>query len=325
MEQQGVGFMPPDEPIMIEAERLSKTFGSFVAVNDVSLRVKAGGVLALLGPNGAGKTTTVRMLSGILVPTVGQARIAGLDVVTHAAEIRGRVGVLSELPGLYLRSTAREYLDFFGSVYGLSKADRQARITDLMTQFEMSEVLDRRLNEFSKGMKQKLALIRTMLHDPDVLLLDEPTSAMDPQSARLVHDTLVQLRDQHRRSIVLCTHNLIEAEMMADHIAIIRRGQIVAEGSPAELKVQLLGKPLMEVRFVEPMNGTLAALREKLAVESYGETWVRYWSNDPTSENPPLLHWLSEQQVDVVTLSEVPRSLEEVYLRVVEQPIGQGS
>jgi ABC-2 type transport system ATP-binding protein len=317
--------MPQEEQIMIEAERLSKTFGNFVAVNDVTLRVKAGGVLALLGPNGAGKTTTVRMLSGILVPTAGQARIAGFDVVTHAAEIRRRVGVLSELPGLYLRSTAREYLDFFGSVYGLSKADRRARITELMTQFEMSDVLDRRLNEFSKGMKQKLALIRTMLHDPEVLLLDEPTSAMDPQSARLVHDALLQLRDQHRRSIVLCTHNLVEAEMMADDIAIIRRGQIVAEGSPAELKAQLLGKPLMEVRFAQVMNGTLAALRAKLDVESHGETWVRYWSNNPASENPPLLHWLSEQKVDVVTLSEVPRSLEEVYLRVVEQPIGQGS
>jgi ABC-2 type transport system ATP-binding protein len=317
--------MPQEEQIMIEAERLSKTFGNFVAVNDVSLRVKAGGVLALLGPNGAGKTTTVRMLSGILVPTAGQARIAGLDVVTHAAEIRRRVGVLSELPGLYLRSTAREYLDFFGSVYGWSKADRRARIIDLMTKFEMSDVLDRRLNEFSKGMKQKLALIRTMLHDPEVLLLDEPTSAMDPQSARLVHDALMQLGDQHQRSIVLCTHNLVEAEMMADHIAIIRRGQIVAEGSPAELKAQLLGKPLMEVRFAESMNGTLAALRDRLDVESHGDTWLRYWSHDPASENPPLLHWLSEQKVDVVTLSEVPRSLEEVYLRVVEQPIGQGS
>jgi len=317
--------MPQDERIMIEAEWLTKTFGNFVAVRDVSLRVKAGGVLALLGPNGAGKTTTVRMLSGILVPTSGQARIAGWDVVTHAAEIRRRVGVLAELPGLYLRSTAREYLDFFGSLYGLSKADRRARLTELMTQFEMSEVLDRRLSEFSKGMRQKLALIRTMLHDPEVLLLDEPTSAMDPQSARLVHDALQQLRDQHRRSMVLCTHNLVEAEMMADHIAIIRRGQIVAEGSPAELKAQLLGRPLMEVRFAQPMNGTLAALHERLAVESCGDTWVRYWSDNPASENPPLLHWLSEQKVDVVTLSEVPRSLEEVYLQVVEQPIGQGS
>ncbi len=315
--------MPQEKQIMIEAEQLTKMFGTFVAVRDVSLCVKAGGVLALLGPNGAGKTTTVRMLSGVLVPTSGQARIAGLDVVTRAAEIRRRVGVLTELPGLYLRSTAREYLDFFGSVYGMSKAERQARITDLMTQFEMSDVLDRRLSEFSKGMKQKLALIRTMLHDPEVLLLDEPTSAMDPQSARLVHDALLQLRDQHRRSMVLCTHNLVEAEMMADHIAIIRRGQIVAEGSPAELKAQLLGKPLMEVRFAQPMNGTLSALRERLDVESHGETWIRYWANNPASENPPLLHWLSEQKVDVVTLSEVPRSLEEVYLRVVEQPIGQ--
>ncbi len=317
--------MPQDEQIMIEAEQLVKAFGNFVAVRDVSLRVKAGGVLALLGPNGAGKTTTVRMLSGILVPTSGEARIAGLDVVTHAAEIRRRVGVLTELPGLYLRSSAREYLDFFGSLYGMTKADRQARITELMTQFEMSDVLDRRLSEFSKGMKQKLALIRTMLHDPEVLLLDEPTSAMDPQSARLVHDALLQLRDQRRRSIVLCTHNLVEAEMMADHIAIIRRGQIVAEGSPAQLKAQLLGKPLMEVRFAQPMNGTLAALCSRLDVESHGDTWVRYWSNNPAGENPPLLHWLSDQKVDVVTLSEVPRSLEEVYLRVVEQPIGQGS
>jgi ABC-2 type transport system ATP-binding protein len=317
--------MPQDERIMIEAEWLTKTFGNFVAVRDVSLRVKAGGVLALLGPNGAGKTTTVRMLSGILVPTSGQARIASWDVVTHAAEIRRRVGVLAELPGLYLRSTAREYLDFFGSLYGLSKADRRARLTELMTQFEMSEVLDRRLSEFSKGMRQKLALIRTMLHDPEVLLLDEPTSAMDPQSARLVHDALRQLRDQHRRSMVLCTHNLVEAEMMADHIAIIRRGQIVAEGSPAELKAQLLGKPLMELRLVQPLNGTLTALHERLEVESCGDTWVRYWSANPASENPPLLHWLSEQKVDVVTLSEVPRSLEDVYLRVVEQPIGQGS
>src|SRR5512136_111299 len=129
--------MPQEDDVMIEAERLNKTFGSFVAVRDVSLRVRAGGVLALLGPNGAGKTTTVRMLSGILVPTTGRASIAGLDVVKDAVAIRSRVGVLSEVPGLYLRSTAREYLDFFGSVYGLSKADRQARITELMAQFEM--------------------------------------------------------------------------------------------------------------------------------------------------------------------------------------------
>ncbi len=113
--------------------------------------------------------------------------------------------------------------------------------------------------------------------------------------------------------------------MMADHIAIIRRGQIVAEGSPVELKAQLLGRPLMEVRFAEPLNGTLGALCDRLEVESHGDTWLRYWANNPASENPRLLHWLSDQKVNVVTLSEVPRSLEDVYLRVVEQPIEQGS
>ncbi len=183
----------------------------------------------------------------------------------------------------------------------------------------MSDVIDRRLGEFSKGMKQKLALIRSMLHDPEVLLLDEPTSAMDPQSARLVHDALLQLRDQ-RRGIILCTHNLVEAEMMADHIAIIRRGEIVAEGSPVELKARMLGRPLMELRFAQPLNGQLTDLETRLAVESRGDTWLRYWSTDPHTDNPPLLYWLAEHKIDVVTLSEVPRSLEEVYLRVVNEP-----
>ena len=304
---------------MVEADRLCKHFGDFVAVREVSLQVGAGGVLALLGPNGAGKTTTVRMLAGILAPTCGHASISGRDVVKHAQEIRRRVGVLTEVPGLYLRSTTREYLNFFGEVYGLTKTQCHQRTTDLLAQFEMSDVIDRRLSEFSKGMKQKLALIRCMLHEPEVLLLDEPTSAMDPQSARLVHDALMQLRD-HRRGIILCTHNLVEAEMMADHIAIIRRGEIVAEGSPSALKARLLGQPLMEVRFAQPMNGLLPELEARLSVESSGETWLRYWSSDPVADNPRLLHWLSEQKVDVVTLSEVSRSLEEVYLRVVSQP-----
>jgi len=303
---------------MVEAQQLGKTFGTFVAVRDVSLRVPAGGVLALLGPNGAGKTTTVRMLAGILSPTHGHALIAGVDVMEHPQEVRRRVGVLTEMPGLYLRSTAREYLDFFGEAYGLPPVLRRQRMIDLLDQFEMGDVIDRRLSEFSKGMKQKLALIRSMLHDPDVLLLDEPTSAMDPQSARLVHEALLQLRDR-RRCLILCTHNLVEAEMMADRIAIIRRGEIVVEGTAAQLKTQLLGRPLMELRLARPLNGMLPALESRLAVESRGDDWVRYWASDPLSENPPLLHWLSDQRVDVVTLSEVPRSLEDVYLRVVGQ------
>jgi len=171
---------------MIEARNLTKHFDDFVAVNAVDLDVKAGEVLALLGPNGAGKTTTIRMLTSVLPPTRGYARVAGFDVVTDAALVRGSVGVLTEHHGLYGRMQAEEYLDFFGQLYGLTKNERYQRSETLLNEFNLWQVRHRRIGEFSKGMRQKLALTRAMLHNPPVLLLDEPTSAMDPDSARLV-------------------------------------------------------------------------------------------------------------------------------------------
>ncbi|HJW83177.1 MAG TPA: ABC transporter ATP-binding protein [Anaerolineae bacterium] len=301
---------------MIETTQLVKRFDDFVAVDGVTLRVSAGEVVALLGPNGAGKTTTVRMLAALLAPTTGRAVVAGFDVQTDPIEVRRRVGVLTETPGLYLRSSATEYLDFFGSAYGMPAGLRRDRARKLLARFGMEHDGDRRLNQFSKGMQQKLALIRSMLHDPPVLLLDEPTSAMDPLSARIVRDALIELK-KDRRAIVLCTHNLTEAEELADRIAIIRRGQIVAEGAPAALK-QRLGQPLMELRLIQPANGWLSALRQQVDVESAGDTWLRYRTTDPASDNPRLLRWLAESGVDVLTLSEVPRRLEEVYLNAVK-------
>ena len=302
---------------MIEAENLVKQFNDFVALGGVSLRVEPGEVVALLGPNGAGKTTTVRLLAALLAPTAGRARVAGFDVVRYPIEVRRRVGVLTEAPGLYLRSTAREYLDFFGSTYALPAEARRARAMRLLARFGMVADADRRLNEFSKGMQQKLALIRCMLHDPPVLLLDEPTSAMDPHSARVVRDALLELK-KDARAIILCTHNLTEAEEIADRIAIIRLGRIVVTGTPAELKQRLLGPPLMELRLSEPANGLVADLRGRVDVESAGEAWIRFRTADPLADNPRLLRWLAERGVDVVTLSEVPRRLEDVYLNVVK-------
>ncbi len=301
---------------MIEAENLVKQFNDFVAVDGVSLRVEPGEVVALLGPNGAGKTTTVRVLAALLAPTAGRARVAGFDVVRDPIEVRRRVGVLTEAPGLYLRSTAREYLDFFGSTYALPAGARRARAMTLLARFGMAADADRRLSEFSKGMQQKLALIRCMLHDPPVLLLDEPTSAMDPHSARAVRDALLELK-KDARAIILCTHNLTEAEEIADRIAIIRLGRIVVTGTPAELKQRLLGPPLMELRLTGPANGLVADLRGQVDVESAGQAWIRFRTADPVADNPRLLRWLAERRVDVVTLSEVPRRLEDVYLNVV--------
>ena len=308
---------------MIELMGLTKRFDDFTAVNGVTLSVQPGEILALLGPNGAGKTTTVRMLAAILRPTAGEACVAGYSVTEQAREVRRRVGVLTEHPGLYLRMRGGRYLDYFGRLMGLGAEERERRARELLARFGMADAWDRRMGTYSKGMRQKIALVRAMLHDPSVLLLDEPTSAMDPHSAKLVRDAVVGLR-HHRRAIVLCTHNLPEAETIADRIAIIRRGRIIAQGTPDELKSRLLGAPLMELRLAQPIsdphqNGVVKLVSNLVEVEAHGEDWVRYFTPNPRVVNPQLLSLLATHGVGVVTLSEVGRSLEDVYLRVVEE------
>jgi ABC-2 type transport system ATP-binding protein len=303
---------------VIELIGLTKRFDDFTAVDGVTLSVAPGEILALLGHNGAGKTTTVRMLAAILRPTAGQALVAGCDVAQQPREVRRQVGLLTEHPGLYLRMKGREYLDFFGRLMGLDDDQRQRRAKELLERFGMLEAWERRMGTYSKGMRQKMALVRAMLHEPSVLLLDEPTSAMDPHSAKMVRDAVLSLRD-HRRVIVLCTHNLAEAEVLADRIAIIRRGRIVALGTPAELKARLLGPPLMELRMVRPLNGVVKCVSDLAQIEALGEDWLRFSTPDPQETNPLLLQRLASQGMGVVTMSEVPRSLEDVYLRVVEE------
>jgi ABC-2 type transport system ATP-binding protein len=324
---------------MIEIEGLTKTFDALVAVDDITLTVRPGEVLALLGPNGAGKTTTVRMLSAILKPTAGYARVAGYDVATQGDEVRRNVGMLTEAPGLYSRMTGREYLDFFGQLREIPTPERRKRIHELAEWFRMTPdanqraagnhkgALDRRLGEYSKGMAQKIALIRTLLHDPPVLLLDEPTSAMDPASARLVRDTIAQLRNDAHRAIILCTHNLPEAESLADRIAIIRQGRIVEQDATPALKARLLGPPLMEIRLAQAsQNGVVALIERTIAsngarVQDAGDSWVRYSTPDPAVTNPAVLQALAASGVAVMTLSEVTQSLEAVYLRAVEENV----
>jgi ABC-2 type transport system ATP-binding protein len=302
---------------MIEAVNLTKEFGEFTAVKDVSLNVLEGEVLALLGPNGAGKTTTVRMLGSILKPTRGYARIAGYDTVAEAKYVRRVIGLLTEFPGLYLRMKGMDYLSFFGELQGMSSKIIRQRSEELLKRFELWEVRDKQVGKYSKGMKQKLTLVRAMLHDPQVLFLDEPTSAMDPHSAKLVRDSIANLRYE-KRTIVLCTHNLAEAELLADCIAIVRRGQIIAQGTPMELKQRLLGDPLMEIRLATPLNGLVKHLEDWVNIVAHGQDWIRYTVSNPAQFNPLLLTELARQNIPIITLSEVLRSLEEVYLRIVE-------
>jgi ABC-2 type transport system ATP-binding protein len=295
----------------------------FTAVDRLNLEVPAGQILALLGPNGAGKTTTVRMLASILKPSDGWARVAGFDTVRDARQVRHAVGLLTEFPGLYLRMRAGDYLAFFGQLQGMRDRQIRERIEMLTERFGLASARRQRIAEFSKGMRQKLALIRAMIHDPALLLLDEPTSAMDPQSAKLVRDAILDL-GRDRRTILVCTHNLPEAELLADQIAIIRRGRIVALDTPARLKAQLLGAPLLEVRLAHSLDGYLEELTDLVQIESQGRDWFRYRTSSPESTNPALLSRLAGQDARVLTLSEVPRSLEDVYLSIVESEAPDG-
>jgi ABC-2 type transport system ATP-binding protein len=301
---------------MIVAENLAKQFDEFMAVHDVSLRVPQGELLALLGPNGAGKTTTVRILSAILNPTRGRAAIAGYDTVQQADQVRRSVGLLTEQPGLYNRMTGVEYLIFYGRLYGLSDAVSRQRSLAMFERFAMPGAENRRLGEYSKGMRQKVGLIRALLHDPPVLLLDEPTSAMDPHSARLVRDAIYELRHDHR-TVILCTHNLYEAESLADRIAIIRQGRIITQGTPMQLKQELLGLPQMAVKVDRPLNGQLKELADLVTIESVEGDTIRFRASRPQITNPLLVRRLHELGLGVVALYEISQSLEEVYLSVV--------
>lgn len=302
---------------MIEIENLSKAFRDFWAVTDITLRVEAGQVLALLGPNGAGKTTTVRLLTTILRPTRGTARLAGYDILMQAEQVRAAVGVLTEGHGLYPRMTAEEYLDFFARAYRLGPPERKQRIDELLSFFGLAEARRKQVGQFSKGMRQKLALARALLHKPPVLLLDEPTSAMDPASARLVRDAILELRSMER-AIIVCTHNLTEAEEIADQIAIINHGKIILQGSSQQLKMAVRDTTRFRIRFSTALNSYTPSLVKGAELLEKGEDWLVYQTAQPLSVNPALIRHLSQQGLPILTIEEQACSLEEVYLRAVE-------
>lgn len=307
---------------MIETNDLSKQFNNdFWAVDGVTLNVQPGHILALLGQNGAGKTTTVRMLTSLLTPTRGWAQVGGYDVEKHPQEVRANVGVLTEQHGLYMRMTGAEYLEFFGKVYGLDAETRRSRSEYLLDYFGLAEAANRRSGEYSKGMKQKLALARALIHDPSVLLLDEPTSAMDPESAQLVRNEISRLKSS-KRTIVICTHNLAEAEALADQIAIIYRGRILLNGTLEELKRSVLGPVEYEAVFAHDFDVGDMELPSGVALADRSATSLRFRVEAPQVVNPILVNALTSRHAPLVSFQEVPKKLEHVYLKTMAEAQG---
>src|SRR5512143_98365 len=303
---------------MIETQDLSKQFNDFWAVDGLTLSVGPGQILALLGQNGAGKTTTVRMLTALLRPTRGSAQVAGFDVSRQERDVRRSVGVLTEQHGLYVRMTGLEYLDFFGRLHGLDASWRHERIRYLLSYFGLISAAGGRIGEYSKGMRQKLALARALIHEPPVLLLDEPTSAMDPESARLVRDEIARLRSEHR-TIVICTHNLAEAEALADIVAIIYRGRVLLTGTLEQLKQRVLGRAEYEARLAGPWHLDGMKIPAGVNLVAQTDSLMRFQVDEPEVSNPYLLRELAMRSAPLVSFQEVPRSLEQVYLRVMAE------
>jgi ABC-2 type transport system ATP-binding protein len=309
--------MTTPDPVMIRATGLGRSFGPLWAIRDMDLEVFRGEVLGLLGPNGAGKTTTVRLLTALIEPSEGRASVDGLDVTEHPEAVRARVGILTETPGLYDKLSATANLDFFGRLYGLDAATRAERIQRYLRLFSLWERRDDVAGTFSKGMKQKLAIARALLHEPAVVFLDEPTAALDPEAAYVVREAIESMR-RSGRTIVLATHNLDEADRLCDRVAFVRGGLLRID-SPAGLRGSV-GARGVEVGLAGvPAAAVVAAARSVpgvTGVEVVGHRLV-VAAEHPSAVTPALVRALVVAGADITAVHEHATTLEQVYFEVM--------
>jgi ABC-2 type transport system ATP-binding protein len=300
---------------MIKTENLTKQFTSTLAVDRLTIQIPEGEVFGFLGPNGAGKTTTVRLLTALIGPTSGTASVNGFQVGKQDTEIRRSVGILTESPGMYDNLSAEFNLMTFANLYEVK--DPKGQVEKYL---RMLGLWDRRQDEagtFSKGMKQKLAIARALLHEPRLLFLDEPTAGLDPESARLVRDFIEELRKEGR-TIFLCTHNLDEADRLCDRIGVFKTHLLVVD-TPEQLRNQLFGRKVVI---------HLKSATEELAASLRGLPYVREAKcidnkllatlDDPEERNPEIIRLLVGQGAEIQFVGELRHSLEDVYFQLVK-------
>ena len=302
---------------MIDAENLTKKFDEITAVDDLTLHIGEGEVFGFLGPNGAGKTTTVRMLAGLISKTSGTARIGEYDIGNSAdmQKIRRMIGLLPENVGLYEALSAYQNLDYYGRFYKISKEQRQERIEYFLKMLGLWDQKDLSAGKFSKGMKQKLAIARALIHDPKILFLDEPTANLDPEAAKTVRDFILELKRENR-TIFLNTHLLSEAEKLCDRVGIIKT-KLLAVDTPENLTQSLSG--IKTVIQLETINDKIIMAVEKLKPGKVEVSNNKLIINvaDPELENPDILKVIETAGGRVQLVNEVTSTLEEVYLKYV--------
>ena len=290
----------------------------------LSFEVEEGEVFGILGPNGAGKTTTIRMLACIVSPSGGSAKVAGYDIVKESVNVRKSVGILTENPSLYERLSAVENLEFFAKAYGITDGQRVSeRIKELLDFFQLWDRRNERVATFSKGMKQKLAIARAIVHDPPILLLDEPTAGLDPEASKLIRNLIERLGSLERHTVLLCTHRLEDAERLCDRVMIISRGASKVVGTTKELRNRMGGHPKLEVTLREVTREVVDKVRGIESVEGVevdeGSARLLVAANDVEAVAPYVVRALVNAGAMVTGVSVFLPSLEEAYLKLVRE------
>lgn len=297
----------------LTAQHLTRHFGDRVAVADVSFELEAGQIFALLGPNGAGKTTTLRMLAGLIGPTSGSVKIGGEAMTPDAApKLRERLGFLTEAPGLWDNLTVRDNLKVYAQLYGMRDAEKA--VNEALALFAITDRRDDRTARLSKGLKQRVALARALVHRPSIVLLDEPTAGLDPESARDVRELIVAMRGEGR-AVLLCTHNLDEVERMADRVAVLR-SRLIAVGTPGELRQRLFTSRL-RIRLSQDAESFAARLRAS-GVRDVGADGSWLSLSEGTLTTPQIVRMLVEAGADIEAVERDEPSLEDVYLKLLQ-------
>ena len=309
--------------VSIETTDITRRFDSFLAVDRLNFRVAEGEVFGILGPNGAGKTTTIRILACLISPSTGSATVAGHDIVSNAQKIREVVGILTENPSLYERLTAYENMNFFAEAYNLSNAqERKSRIKALLDFFNLWERKDDKVSKFSKGMKQKLAIARALVHDPPVLFLDEPTAGLDPEAAKGIRELVENLSKHEKHTIVLSTHHLEDAERLCSRVMIINRGRSVFVGTPDELRNSASHSPVLQITFAELNQNIVESVRNLPGVKEVkiegSRNGLLVTLNDADRLTPEVVRNAVQAGGMILSVNVLRPTLEEAYLKLVK-------
>ena len=311
----------------ISVDRLTKVYGDFNAIQDVSFDVQAGEILGFLGPNGAGKTTSMRILTGYLPATSGTARVAGYDVTEHSMDVRKRIGYLPETPPLYLDMTVETFLSFVAEIKRVPAGDRYARVNGAIQRCNLTEKRHSIIRKLSKGFKQRVGIAQALVHDPPVIVLDEPTVGLDPKQIIDVRNLIKSLAGEH--TIILSTHILPEVSMTCDRVVIINRGQVAATGTPAELNQQLQGQQQLQLSVAgdrDSITNTLSNISalqlERLeSLPAKNKRWSVQLSHPDSTDDwmPQVAARLVEAGVQIYEMSQSKASLEDIFLHLTTQ------